>query len=446
MLPGHGFLGVSPEEYDRAANLAREVLTLSKNTLLIHLRFLDSAVNRLETSLHAEIPFSTDGSILYFEPFTVLRRYRAEQTSLPRDLLHVLLHCLLRHMYLHTQVDPACWDLACDITVEAIISGLHLPAVHASREEKQQALIAGLRGKLKTLTAEKIYRHYRKQNLSPGQIRELRDAFRSDDHGLWYQENGFDPSGPGGQPEQQWEELSRHVQADLETFSRGRGEDLGSLLQNLTAVNRETYDYTAFLRKFAARSEVMKIDDDEFDYIFYTYGLKLYEKMPLVEPLEYKEIKKIREFVIAIDTSGSVSGPLVQAFVQKTYNILKSAESFASRVNIHIIQCDQTIQEDAVITSQAEFDQYLETMTLKGFGGTDFRPVFAHVEELRKAHAFRNLKGLIYFTDGLGTYPERKPDYDTAFVFLDDDYRELNVPPWAIKLVLSSDDVEGGLQ
>ena len=446
MLQGHGFLGVSPEEYHRAGNLAREVLALSKNTLLIHLRFLDAAVNRLETSLHADIPFSADGSTLYFEPFTVLKRYRAEQTALPRDLLHVLLHCLLRHMYLHTQVDQACWDLACDITVEAIISGLHLPAVHASREEKQQALIASLRGKLKTLTAEKIYRHYRKQNLSPGQIRELRNAFYADDHGLWYQEDGFDPNGSGSQPEQQWEELSRHVQADLETFSRGRGEDLGSLLQNLTAVNRETYDYAAFLRKFAARSEVMKIDDDEFDYIFYTYGLKLYEKMPLVEPLEYKEIKKIREFVIAIDTSGSVSGPLVQAFVQKTYNILKSAESFASRVNIHIIQCDQTIQEDAVISSQAEFDQYLETMTLKGFGGTDFRPVFAYVEELRKAHAFRNLKGLIYFTDGLGTYPERKPDYDTAFVFLDDDYRDLNVPPWAIKLILSSDDVEGGLQ
>ena len=31
-----------------------------------------------------------------------------------------------------------------------------------------------------------------------------------------------------------------------------------------------------------------------------------------------------------------------------------------------------------------------------------------------------NLGGLIYFTDGQGTYPARKPDYDTAFVFVDD--------------------------
>lgn len=444
MLPGHGFLGVSPEEYDRATQIANEVMTLSQNTLLIHLRFLDESINALKTALHAEIAFATDGSTLYFEPFSLLKRYRAEQTVLPRDYLHVLLHCLLRHMYLHTQVEQGCWDLACDITVEAIISGLHLPAVTSGRAEKQEAVIAALQKEVKYLTAEKIYRYYRKQNLSQGQIRELRKLFRADDHGLWYQEDGFAPGGSGGQTEQSWEEISRHVQGDLQTFSRNRGDDAGALLQNLTAVNREKYDYAAFLQKFASRSEVMKIDDDEFDYIFYTYGLKLYEKMPLVEPLEYKEIKKIREFVIAIDTSGSVSGELVQAFVQKTYNILQSAESFASKVNIHIIQCDQAVQEDVKITSRQEFDQYLETMTLKGFGGTDFRPVFAYVEELRKQRAFTNLKGLVYFTDGMGIYPERKPDYDTAFVFLDDDYRELKVPPWAMKLVLGREDVEGG--
>lgn len=75
----------------------------------------------------------------------------------------------------------------------------------------------------------------------------------------------------------------------------------------------------------------MKVNPDEFDYIFYTYGLKLYENMPLIEPLEYREVKRIREFVIAIDTSGSVAGEQVQRFVQKTYNILKSTESFFRR-------------------------------------------------------------------------------------------------------------------
>ena len=86
--------------------------------------------------------------------------------------------------------------------------------------------------------------------------------------------------------------------------------------------------------------EAMRVNDDEFDYIYYTYGLKLYKKLPLIEPLEYKEIKAVKEFVIAIDTSASTSGELVQRFVQKTYNILKQEESFFTKIKLHIIQCD----------------------------------------------------------------------------------------------------------
>ena len=436
----HGFLGVSPEEYVRAGQIGRDVLGLSQNALLIHLRFLDQAITRLDAVIHNEISFATDGEHLYFEPFSLLRRYRQEQEAMTRDYLHVLLHCLLRHMYLHKQVERSIWDLACDVTVEALINSLDLTILKASRQSSQTTIIADLERKLKHLTAEKLYRYFLGENLKPGEIREIRKHFRADDHGLWYQENGFLPG--GGRGEQDWADLSRHVQGDLQTFARSRGQESGSLLQNLSAVNREKYDYAAFLRKFASRQEEMKIDDDEFDYIFYTYGLKLYEKMPLVEPLEYKETKKVREFVIALDTSGSVSGKLVQGFVQKTYNILRATESFASKINLHIIQCDLEIREDVKVTSQEEFDAYLAHMTLKGFGGTDFRPVFAYVEELRKQKEFHNLKGLIYFTDGLGIYPERKPDYDTAFVFLDEDYLNPTVPPWAIKLILDRDEIE----
>ena len=185
----------------------------------------------------------------------------------------------------------------------------------------------------------------------------------------------------------------------------------------------------------------MRINDEEFDYVYYTYGLKLYKKMPLIEPLEYKEVKRIREFVIAIDTSGSVAGEQVQSFLQKTYNILKSTESFFSRINVHIIQCDATIQEDAKITSQEEFDEYLKNMTIRGLGGTDFRPVFSYVDWLREKKEFQNLKGLIYFTDGFGTFPEQMPEYKTAFVFLDEELNNYDVPPWAMKLILRKDEI-----
>ena len=50
-------------------------------------------------------------------------------------------------------------------------------------------------------------------------------------------------------------------------------------------------------------------------------------------------------------------------------------------------------------------------------------------------------KGECFMLDGYGVFPERKPDYDTAFVFVKDDYEIPEVPPWAIKLVLEKNDI-----
>ena len=209
----------------------------------------------------------------------------------------------------------------------------------------------------------------------------------------------------------------------------------------LGELNRERCNYENFLKKFATLGEVMKINDDEFDYIYYTYGLKLFGSMPLIEPLEYKEVKRVREFVIAIDTSGSTSGELVAKFLNKTYNILMSTESFFSKVNIHIIQCDARIQEAVKITDRNDFEACLKRLTVRGLGGTDFRPVFAYVDRLIRQHEFRRLQGLIYFTDGYGTFPEQKPEYRTAFVFVQDEYMNVKVPGWAMKVVLEKDEV-----
>lgn len=185
------------------------------------------------------------------------------------------------------------------------------------------------------------------------------------------------------------------------------------------------------------------MNEDEFDYIYYTYGLEHYDNMPLIEPLEYKEVKRIKEFVIAIDTSGSVVGEEVQMFLQKTFNILMQEDAYFARVNIHIIQCDAEIQEHIVITNRDDFKAYLKSMKIRGLGGTDFRLVFRYVDQLIREKTFRNLKGMIYFTDGYGTFPKHKPPFTTAFVFVEEGYEIPAVPPWAIKLVLQHEDIIG---
>ena len=153
----------------------------------------------------------------------------------------------------------------------------------------------------------------------------------------------------------------------------------------------------------------MQINDDEFDYVYYTYGLNLYGNLPLVEPLEYKDVNKIKEFVVVLDTSASCRGKVVQAFLNKTYNILKSSENFFRKVNIHIIQCDSQVRRDTKITNDEEFEAFMKEGQLEGFGSTDFRPAFAYVNNAIENGVFENLKGLIYFTDGYGVFPEKKP-------------------------------------
>ena len=85
----------------------------------------------------------------------------------------------------------------------------------------------------------------------------------------------------------------------------------------------------------------------------------------------------MREFVIAIDTSASCRGSIVKSFLRKTFEMLKEGENFFQKVNIHILQCDSEIQSDVKITDREELEAYLKDISLRGFGGTDFRPVFA---------------------------------------------------------------------
>lgn len=446
--------------------LAREVLLLSRNTLLVNLRFLDAALSQFTFFPIEESSLLTDGRHILFNPSHILKNYKTAKEIPVRDYLHIVMHCVFRHMYMEPSLNRVYWDLACDIAVENMISELELKAVETFRDSRQREFIDKLKKELKLVTAEKIYGYLKDNVVDPAEAARLRGLFYADNHEIWYMteeeikirfgliysgsesdDKNSDEASSGkkarffSETEQKWSDISERMQVDIENFGKQRGNLPSSMTQNLTAVNREKYDYTAFLKKFAVLGETMKINDDEFDYVFYTYGLQLYDKMPLVEPLEYKEDKRIKEFVIAIDTSGSVQGELVQKFIQKTYNILKNEESYFTKINLHIIQCDAAIQEDKKITCQEEFDEYLKTMKLHGFGGTDFRPVFNYVEELRQEKEFENLKGLIYFTDGFGVFPEKKPDYDTAFVFIDDNYNNPEVPAWAIRLILQSNEI-----
>ena len=149
-----------------------------------------------------------------------------------------------------------------------------------------------------------------------------------------------------------------------------------------------------------------------------------------------KEVIKVEEFAVVIDTSMSCSGELVRRFLEETYDVLSQNESFFRKINVHIIQCDEAVRSDVKISSEKDLQEYMDSLTLYGEGGTDFRPAFAYVDEMLRKGEFTDLRGLIYFTDGYGIYPQKVPGYQTAFVFMQEDYQDADVPAWAIKLVV----------
>ena len=238
-----------------------------------------------------------------------------------------------------------------------------------------------------------------------------------------------------------WTDISHLVSIDMEAFTGKAGIEAGTFEVNLSVANRKVYDYRDFLKRFSSPSEEMKVSTEEFDYVYYTYGLSRYGNMPLVEPLEYQESDRVREFVIAIDTSASCAGGLVRHFVEKTFDVLKSTAAFGRKVNVHVVQCDCEVRKDVKISETADIDDSFAEFTARGFGGTDFRPVFAYVDELVNARELANLKGMIYLTDGIGTYPEEPPDYECAFVFVTDEGQRRQVPPWAMKVLMSGDEI-----
>lgn len=497
---------------EAALPLARQAFDLVKNTLLVNLRFMNTAFARLRPLPAPDATLATDGTFFRYDPVSLAQAYAAEPASVARAYLHVVLHNVFLHPYPSRYVDALRWDTACDLVVERTITELDLPATRTTRDGAQRPALARIDAALPLVTAETLYRHLCDQMTDDADVARLREPFYVDDHESWHRTStaeDADAESPDGRrseepsnqapkaaagpsddgtdvdlppeaknarrshasergmaaediakkqaPEnaapsvgerfadtvnldrsrEQWKNAALETGIQLDSYVQLWGAKGANLAMNLKAVTREKQDYRAFLHKFARMGEHIRVNDDEFDYVYYCYGLQHYGNLPLIEPLEYVEEKRVRDFVIAIDTSASTKDGLVRRFVEKTYAILADETSFSADMNVLIIQCDAAVTHVARIANLRDLDDYLEQIEIKGLGGTDFRPVFSFVEDAIDRGDLQNLGGLIYFTDGFGTYPARKPAFDTAFVFLDDTAAAAAaVPSWAMKIAL----------
>lgn len=368
-------------------DLCLQIWNLTREQLSVKYPFLRSFLWYFTFRTSTETTTAgTDGSVIYFSHDFLLHTFRETPHQLEHFLLHTVGHCLLLHTIQEQTEDSATRKKNSDCAVEAFFKEPY-PAPfwddhHFWNTAVNQDFLSRIALTLSSLTGV---------------------------------------SGTG-------------------SYGNGsKGNSSGELSEELTIRNTGTYDFTHFLRQFARQGEEIKTDIESFDYIPYLYGLEHYGNIPLIEHLEYQEVNRLEELVIAIDTSGSCSLDIVRKFMEETYSILSNHENFFRKMNVYVIQCDSFIQDMAHITSEQDWQDYLKNLTIHGRGGTDFRPVFEYVEELRAKKELKDLKGLLYFTDGDGIYPEIPTDYKTAFVFYKEKEQHQKVPAWAVCLTLDTE-------
>ena len=383
--------------------LGKKILQNCRNELYLDFPYLDGAFAGLEYEADSSImSIQTDGEKIYFNPGFLLKKYAEDPETVRHGYLHMLLHCLYLHIFMKPDKDISQWDRDCDSFVEDLID---------------------------KAIQEKECRSLKKRWLDDTEVAD--PGF--DDHTLW-QRTSEQVSG-GRRTKEKWERILAYTSRN-KTGTRSRaGTQTRNRQEEMDEIYRSKYDYRKFLKQFCRLREEVELDTESFDYIFYHFGMEHYGNLPLIEPLEYKEVNRLEELVIAIDTSGSCSKETVQRFLGETYSILSEKENFFRRMKVYIVQCDCFIQKVDVIHSEDEWKEYSRAVTIQGRGGTDFRPVFELIRQEKERRELKSLRALIYFTDGDGIYPRQKPDYETAFVFLNRTDKMKLVPAWAKCLI-----------
>lgn len=404
-----------------------------------------------------------DGTYLYYPKSWDVEKGEGELQELCKIYLHMVLHCLFGHVLQAEKKEKDRWNLACDLYVEFILRedfsrlfSLDFPekirqevlGETVEKEEKQRReIFSVLRKKVQPFQTETLYQYLKEEP----ETKIWGKLFARDSHEVW-KRNFYDGcTGCDGENHslfiekqsqkrlekaEKWSKIRKQLQIENGRNIGKRGGISGILEEEITLKKNRKYDYRRFLERFTFPGEEMMLDLESFDYIPYTYSRDYYKKLVLLEPLEYTEVHKLKEFIIAIDTSGSCRGDVVRQFLEETYTILSRKENFFRKMRVHLIQCDSMIQEYVCIESHEQWKEYVKHLKVQGLGGTDFRPVFELVEQKRERGEIQRPGGLIYFTDGDGVYPRKAPDYETAFVFLNDTLKKGKIPSWAIELNL----------
>ena len=339
----------------------------------------------------------TDGKDIFFNEVFLKSLNSSEQNAL---MLHEVLHMALLHVQRRQFRDPKIWNIAADIVVNDLIIGntpFNLP---------EGAIIDNsYRDKSVEFVYEALLKNnkYKKYNLS---ISDITSSDKSAEDKLSEEEQEEIAS--------YWKDKIQVLKnSNLTDVSSGQGNMPAGMSQEIEVILEPEVDWRHALWKYVGKTPA---DFDDLDRRFLYRGL--YLEGLLTEALEVS---------VCIDTSGSISRSLLDQFLGELKGILRSYPH---------VKCDLFFA-DAELDGPHEIHSIEELPPLTGFGGTSFVPFFNYLENnnnnLLGAH-----KVSIYFTDGYGDFPSKKPKDPTMWL-VSKDGLETNLFPFGEVVRISTE-------
>jgi predicted metal-dependent peptidase len=326
----------------------------------------------------------TDGSQIRYNPEWV-KKLSSDQ--LKGMLAHEAGHVAFGHPFRFYDRDPELWNIACDYALNPILmeNGLKLPPGPCATNE------------YKGWSADDIYEKlFRENPPAPKKKGQQQGAGQGCN----------DPGGCGGMFEPRGEDGEKLTKAELRELeskskegtaqaanvAKQQGQLPGNVERAILDTSQPPISWQDKLRKFM-------VTHVKTDYTWKRPNRRLSCTLGMYLPSFKKE--GIGEVVIGVDTSGSIDDAQFALFMK---NIQKLVDECAPDI-VHVMMCDARVHSVDTFPKGEQIN-----VKVVGRGGTDFRPVFAKIEEMG-IHPLC----LIYFTDTQGTFPDNAPEYPTLW-------------------------------
>ena len=344
---------------------------------------------------HSIDTFSTDGTNIKYSPAFL---HTLDDSEVTFVLAHEVMHCALGHCHRQGSREHEQWNRACDYVINLAL--INDPAQTIGIIKMP---VGGLLDRqFADMSADQIYDLIPASPPNPqpnpcGELTQAPDDQQGDDSGEGEGEGEGDDQedgeGSGGMSEADWEIAAMQA---VNAQKMSDGVKAGNAASDLERMIREKIDpaipWTELLAQF---TDAITRDD-------YTWKIPSARYLHTGFFLPTLRTESIGHIVIAIDTSGSINDRLLAQFLHETQHLLDSARP----ARITIMSCDWSVHNVQEFVPGDDLTSYKP----KGGGGTDFQPVFDHIEE----NDIDPL-ALVYFTDGQASFPP-EPHYPTLWL------------------------------